>query len=51
MENIKKLITIDGILFLVAGIITVVLGKFTVDSYGTILFIWCITAYNGEFIS
>lgn len=37
MKNIKKLIVIEAIIFLVAGIITVLVGKFTVDSYGTFL--------------
>jgi uncharacterized membrane protein HdeD (DUF308 family) len=37
MKNIKKLVIIEVILFLVAGIITVLVGKSTVDSYGTIL--------------
>jgi uncharacterized membrane protein HdeD (DUF308 family) len=37
MKNIRKLIVIEGIIFLVAGIITVLVGKFTVDSYGKIL--------------
>lgn len=37
MKSIKKLILIDGIIFLVAGVITAIVGKFTVDSYGTIL--------------
>ena len=37
MRNIKKLIIIEGILFLVAGIITFLVGKFTVNSYGTVL--------------
>jgi hypothetical protein len=37
MKNIKKLIVIEGILFIVAGIITFLVGKFTVNSCGTIL--------------
>jgi hypothetical protein len=37
MKNIEKLVIIEVILFLVAGLITVLVGKFTVDSYGTIL--------------
>ena len=36
-KNIKKLIVIDVIIFFVAGIITFLVGKFTIDSYGTIL--------------
>ena len=50
MKNIKKLIVIEGILFLVAGIITVLVGKFTADSYGTILFfIGAVTMAIGVF--
>ena len=50
MKNIKKLIVIEGILFLVAGIITVLVGKFTADSYGTILFfIGAVTVAIGVF--
>ncbi len=37
MINLKKLIVIDGILFLAAGIITGAVGKFSADNYGTIL--------------
>jgi hypothetical protein len=37
MKNIKKLIVIEGIIFLVAGIVTFLVGKFTPDGYGTIL--------------
>lgn len=37
MKTTKKLIIIDGIIFLVAGVITALLGKFTTNSYGTIL--------------
>ena len=36
-KNIKKIIVIDGIIFLVSGLITALIGKFTADSYGTIL--------------
>ena len=44
MKNIKKLIVIEGILFPVAGIITVLVGKFTVDRYGTILLLCGVVA-------
>ena len=44
MKNIKKLIIIDGIIFFVAGIITVLVGKFSFDSYGTILLLCGIAA-------
>ena len=37
MRNIKKLIIIEVVIFIVAGLITVLIGKFTVDSYGTVL--------------
>ena len=37
MKNIKKLIIVEVIIFIVAGLITVWVGKFTVDRYGTIL--------------
>ncbi len=37
MKHIQKLIVIEGILFIVAGIITILVGKFTINSYGTIL--------------
>jgi hypothetical protein len=37
MKNIKNLIVIDGIIFLTAGLITAIVEKFTVDSYGKIL--------------
>ena len=37
MRDIKQLIIIEGILFLVAGIITFLLGNFAINSYGTIL--------------
>ena len=37
MKSIKKLIIIEAIVFFVAGIITFLVGKFTVNSYGTIL--------------
>ena len=44
MKNIKKLIIIEGILFLAAGIITVLVGEFKVDSFGTILLLCGIAA-------
>ena len=37
MKILKKVIVIDAAIFLAAGIITVVLGKFTAAKYGTIL--------------
>jgi hypothetical protein len=37
MKNIKKLIIIEVIIFIVAGLITVWVGNFTVDRYGAIL--------------
>ena len=37
MKSIKKFIVIEIILFVAAGIITVVVGEFTVEKYGTIL--------------
>ena len=37
MWSIKKLIIIEGIIFLVAGIIAFFVGKFTINSFGTIL--------------
>lgn len=37
MKNIKKLTVIEVVIFLVAGIITVIVGKFTAERYGTIL--------------
>ncbi len=37
MKKSRKLIVIEGIIFLAAGVITALLGKFTSDSYGTTL--------------
>ena len=37
MKNIKKIIAFEGAIFLIAGIITAILGKFTVAGYGKIL--------------
>jgi hypothetical protein len=34
---LRKLVVIEAILFLAAGIITVLVGKFTAENYGTIL--------------
>jgi hypothetical protein len=33
----KKLTIIEAVIFLVAGVITVIIGKFAIDNYGTIL--------------
>ena len=44
MKNIKKLIIIEIIIFVAAGLITVWVGNFTVDSYGTILLLCGIAA-------
>jgi isoprenylcysteine carboxyl methyltransferase (ICMT) family protein YpbQ len=50
MKNIKKLIVIEGILFFVAGVITFLVGKFTFNGYGTILFfIGAVTMAIGVF--
>ena len=37
MKNIRMLIMFEGIIFFVAGVFTVLVGQFTIDSYGTIL--------------
>ena len=47
----KKLIVIEAILFLVAGIITVFVGEFTVDNYGTILLLCGVVALAISVIS
>jgi len=44
MKNIKKLIIIEVVVFIVAGIITVLAGKFTVNRYGTILLLCVVGA-------
>ena len=37
MKSIQKFVIIEVILFVVAGVITVVVGDFTVEKYGTVL--------------
>jgi hypothetical protein len=37
MKRINKLIIIEGIIFLIAGVITALLGRFTAEKYGTVL--------------
>lgn len=43
-KNFIKLVVFEGIIFLVAGIITYLVGKLTIDSYGTILLLCGIAA-------
>ena len=48
---LKKLILIEVILFLFAGIITILIGEFTVDRYGTILLLCGVVTMAIGFIS